>query len=428
MQKRKMQKDPNTNPHPADGQTSLGTPLQQSEDRFRVLVEGIRDYAFFMLDVDGRVTTWNLGAERIKGYKASEIIGKHFSCFYSEQEILSGKPQLMLDVAIRDGQFEEEGWRLRKDGSRFWANIVITALRNDSGKLIGFRKVTRDITEKMQIYEALRKANEELGKEIVEKKEAQRKLQESERSLRLLSGHLLRTQDEERRRIGRDLHDTIGQWLAVLKMKLDSLQSTIAPPGNQFSQSIGECSSMAEECMKEVRTLSYLLYPPMLEELGLKSAIPWCLEGFTHRSGIKTTFEISSGLPRLSRDVELAIFRVLQESLTNVHRHSGSPHAHIRVMMGDGLVSLEVIDDGKGIPREVLAESTKEDIGALGVGLRGMTERVRQLGGRLELSSNENGTTLRAMIPCVESATTEDVLESRATPQIQPPRKAGMRA
>jgi PAS domain S-box-containing protein len=427
MPKRKMQKDLNPNPHPPDGQASFGASLQQSEDRFRMLVEGIRDYAFFMLDSNGCITTWNIGAERIKGYKASEILGKHFSCFYSEQEILSGKPQHMLEVAIRDGQFEEEGWRLRKDGSRFWASVVITALRNDAGKLIGFSKVTRDITEKMQIYEELRKANEELGQEIVEKKEAQRKLQESERSLRLLSSHLLRTQDEERRRIGRDLHDTIGQWLAVLKMKLDSLQATIATPENQFSQRIGECSGMADECMKEVRTLSYLLYPPMLEELGLKSAVPWCLEGFTQRSGIKTTFEISPGLPRLSRDVELAIFRVLQESLTNVHRHSGSPHAHVRVLMGKGFVSLEVIDEGKGIPREVLAESTKEDIGALGVGLRGMTERARQLGGRLELSSNENGTTLRAMIPCAEpvSTSTED---APAPQQIQPPKKAVTRA
>jgi signal transduction histidine kinase len=182
---------------------------------------------------------------------------------------------------------------------------------------------------------------------------------------------------------------------------------------------------MAEECMKEVRTLSYLLYPPMLEELGLKSAIPWCLEGFTQRSGIKTTFEISSGLPRLSRDVELAIFRVLQESLTNVHRHSGSPHAHIRLLMCEGFVSLAVIDEGKGISSEVLAQSTKEDIGTLGVGLRGMTERVRQLGGHLELSSDENGTTLRAMIPCAERVSAEDPPPSQ---QVQSSKKAGTRA
>lgn len=381
----------------------------RKEDRLRLLLEGIRDHAIFMLDVNGCISTWNAGAERIKGYKASEIIGKHFSCFYPEQDILSGKPQKELEIVARDGRWEEEGWRIRKDGSKFWARVVITALRDDAGNLIGFGKVTRDITEKRQTNDALDKANAELDEQIVERDEIQRKLQHSERSLRKLSSHLLRTQDEERRRIGRDLHDSIGQWLAVLKMKLDSIKSAPELPAEQIREYINECSSMIEECIKEVRTISYLLYPPMLEEMGLKSAIPWYLDGFMQRSGIKTTFEIAPDLPRLSRDIELAIFRVLQESLTNVHRHSGSTEAHVSVQMGDGLVSLEVTDHGKGIPSEILDESTRGSVAAVGVGLRGMNERVRQLGGRLELASNESGTVLRALIPCAESALKEDV-------------------
>jgi signal transduction histidine kinase len=136
----------------------------------------------------------------------------------------------------------------------------------------------------------------------------------------------------------------------------------------------------------------------MLEEMGLRSAIPWYLEGFAKRSGVKITFEIGADIARLSRDVELAFFRVLQESLTNVHRHSDSQTAEVRVIAKEGLVALEVSDKGKGIPAGVL-ESSRDTVGALGVGLRGMTERMRQLGGNLELFSSGTGTTVRATMP-----------------------------
>ena len=150
----------------------------------------------------------------------------------------------------------------------------MTAVRDTSGELLGFGKVTRDVTERMQAQEALRK-------EMAEKAKAQWKLSESEESLRRLSIHLLRTQDEERRRIGRELHDTLGQYLIALKMKLDSLVSEEPNPRTRISIELAQCSTWIAECVKEVRTISYLLYPPMLEERGLKSAIPWYLDGFT---------------------------------------------------------------------------------------------------------------------------------------------------
>ena len=185
--------------------------LRHSEERFRLMVEAVRDYAIFMLDTEGRVTTWNVGAERIKGYRASEIIGRHFSCFYPDEDIRSNKPQLGLEEAAREGRFETEGWRLRKDGSKFWAVVIITAIRDAAGNLLGFGKVTRDFTDRMLADKALH--------------ESRSRLQESEKSLRELSLHLLRTQDEERRRIGRELHDSLGQTLSFMKMKLDSLKS-----------------------------------------------------------------------------------------------------------------------------------------------------------------------------------------------------------
>jgi PAS domain S-box-containing protein len=365
---------------------------QESEERFRLLIEGVQDYAIFMLDPDGRVRNWNSGAKRIKGYDSAEIIGKHFSCFYPEEDLRNGKPAWELEVAAKEGRFEDEGWRLRKDGSRFWANVIITAIRDDGGKLIGFGKVTRDFTERMQMERTLQE-------EVAQRREAELHLQNSEKSLRELSLHLLRTQDEERRRIGRDLHDSLGQCLTALKIKLDVLASPTGRKNDEAASEIAECVRLAEESLKEVRTISYLMYPPMLEEMGLESAIRWYVDGFSARSGINTTFEVDNDLGRLQRDVELALFRVLQESLTNVHRHSGSQTAHIRLLKSKGTVTLEVTDTGKGIPSGLLEQSGQDWTGALGVGLRGMNERMRQLGGWLEVVSTEGGTTVSAMVP-----------------------------
>ena len=354
--------------------------LRRSEERSRLFIDAVQDYAIFMLDPDGGVSTWNTGAERIKGYKANEIIGQHFSRFYPEEDVRAGKPAWELEVATKEGRFEDEGWRLRKDGSRFWANVIITPVKDRAGRLLGFSKVTRDVTERMIAQKSL--------------EESRQKLQSSENSLRDLSFHLLRTQDEERRRIGREIHDSLGQSLSVLKMKLDAMSSS--SPTTQESL---ECANVVEECVKEVRTISYLLYPPMLEEMGLQSAIPWYLEGFSKRSGIQTTFHAPEDFGRLSRDAELVLFRVLQESLTNVQRHSGSNTADIRISQTDNVVTLQVTDMGKGLPQSVLEQSGRDWMGSLGVGLRGMSERLRQLGGALEMSSSENGTQVRATVP-----------------------------
>ena len=367
--------------------------LHVSEQRFRALVEAAQDYAIFMLDPDGRVSTWNIGAQRIKGYEPSEIIGQHFSRFYPEEDIRAGKPQRKLEVATRDGRIEDEGWRLRKDGSRFWANVIITALKDEHGRLLGFSKITRDFTERMQAEKALR--------------DSQEKLQESEKSLRELSLHLLRTQDQERRRIGRDLHDTLGQYLTALKIRLDAFRSTVARNQVPDLAEVSECSELTNDAIKEVRTISYLMYPPLLDELGLQSAIPWYVEGFTHRSGIETTFDASPQFPRLTQEVELGLFRVLQESLTNVHRHSGSPTARVRLFTTDNSVVLEISDQGKGAKLQSF-NSAAPGGKPLGVGMRGMHDRIVQIGGTLELSSSEKGTTVSAIVPLSEALPARD--------------------
>jgi PAS domain S-box-containing protein len=366
--------------------------LAQSEERFRLLVEGVPDYAIYLLDRHGIVTTWNAGAERVKGYKPAEIIGKHFSTFFAEEDVRVGKPQQILDTAEREGRAEHEGWRIRKDGSRFWVNAVVTALRDKSGNLWGFSKITRDVTERMQQQDALQN-------EIKERRKAQEDLSKSEASLRTLSLNLLRTQDEERRRIGREMHDSLGQYLSALKMKLGTLRVRQPNLTTETSQELARCNELLEECVKEVRTISYLLYPPMLEEMGLKSAITWFLEGFTQRSDIKTELKVSADFDRVSRDVELALFRVIQESLNNIHKHSGSTQASIRLSRANGIITLEIRDYGKGLPQVVLEQSAMGSTGALGVGLRGMNERIRQLGGELRLNTAEPGTLVTATVP-----------------------------
>jgi two-component system NarL family sensor kinase len=179
-------------------------------------------------------------------------------------------------------------------------------------------------------------------------------------------------------------------------MKLDGM-NRIGNPQLALEES-AECAHIADQCIREMRTISYLLYPPMLEELGLKSAISWYLDGFTKRSAIKTSLEISADFQRLPVEVELAMFRVLQESLTNVHRHSGSKVAHIKLFVQDSYVTMEIRDQGKGLP-SIGQEPGEDWLGALGVGLRGMRERMTQMNGSLEVFSTPQGTTVRAMVP-----------------------------
>jgi len=368
-----------------------------SGDRFRLFVDAVKDYAIYTLDPEGYVTHWNQGAERIHGFTAAQIVGQHFSAFFTAADREDGKPEQELRIASREGRFEAEGWRVRQGGGQFWANVVLTAIKDEDGAVLGFAKVTRDFTERMRADESLRRSNAELAAEIKERKSAEAKLASSERSLRQLSLHLLHSQDEERRRIGRELHDSLGQYLAVLKISLDSMHALVKD--TPITQALDECLRLADESIKEVRTISYLLYPPMLEEVGLVSAIPWYLEGFSKRSKIQTTFDVDPEFGRLDRDVELSLFRVLQEGLTNVHRHSGSATAHVRLSLGPEQAFLEIQDRGKGIPREYLEKAGEDWVGSTGVGLRGMNERLRQLGGVIHISADENGTTVRASVP-----------------------------
>lgn len=221
---------------------------------------------------------------------------------------------------------------------------------------------------------------------------------EEEESLRRFSSSIIRRQEEERRHVGEDLLEILGQYLSVLNMKLDSMRPSLQAREGAAEEEFETCLHLVDESIKEVRALSYLLYPPLLEEAGLSSAIPWFLSEFTKRSGIRTELFISPGFRRLSNDADVALFRILQEALSNVQRHSGSATAEVHLRANGDSVALVVRDAGKGLPAELL-HPNHSGLARTGMGIRSMTERTRILGGRFEMASSEKGVTITATIP-----------------------------
>jgi signal transduction histidine kinase len=214
-----------------------------------------------------------------------------------------------------------------------------------------------------------------------------------------LSGKLLRAQDDERRHIARELHDSLGQYLSVLGMNAGTLARTVQGLSNEERRMFAEMNDLVEQCSRELRTVSYLMHPPMLDEVGLVPALQWYANGFTERSGIPVEMEAPPKMRALPTEVEMTFYRISQEALTNVYRHSRSATATIRLRQEDEGIALEVADRGTGIDVSLLDGSASNNGGAKGVGIRGMRERMRELGGTLEVASNKGGTVIRAYVP-----------------------------
>lgn len=258
--------------------------------------------------------------------------------------------------------------------------------------------------------ERLRNAQGELEDRVAERTA---ELDTANQTLRRLSARLLQLQDEERRRIARELHDSVGQMLAALSMNLAGVRADIDLL-TKTTAVLTDSEDLVREMSKEVRTISHLLHPPLLDEAGLASALRWYVDGFAQRSKIEVDLDCPNDFGRLPRIVETAAFRLVQECLTNIHRHSGSPTAKIRLRHSDHQVTVEIEDKGKGIPADKLEEMAS--IGIPGVGITGMRERVRQLGGTLDIGSSGSGTTVRAHLPVSETPPSEDVTEMPETP------------
>jgi PAS domain S-box-containing protein len=321
--------------------------------------------AIFVGDSDEKIAYWNKGAERLYGWARAEAIGR------SPHELLRSEfPIPFEEIARRrqEGDWQGELVHTRRDGTKVTVASRWTALKDAHNNLTGWFQINTDITK--------RKAAEE--------------------STRQLSAQLLRTQDEERRRLARELHDSAGQILAALAMNLGQLQASIEPNA-RAAQLLADSERLLKDVISELRTISHLLHPPLLDEVGLPSALQWYIDGFAKRSGIDAKLQLTPNLGRLPSDFEITIFRIVQECLTNVHRHSGSATAEVRLAQSDGHLRIEIRDQGKGMPVEKrLSLSTA---GPMGVGLRGMRERVTQLGGTLDVRSSDSGTAITALLP-----------------------------
>lgn len=373
--------------------------LDQKSDLLNLL-----PMAAYVVRADGVVIWYNARAAELWGRKPAigdtdeRFCGAHTLYHPDGSHMAHCDTPVALALSTGISVHEEEVIIQRPDGSRVHVSVHIDPIRNATdGRIIGVVNFFNDMTERKRQEAEREHLLQEAQTRSTELQEARHELEskigQRTIALRHLSSKLIHVQDEERRRIARELHDSIGQYLAALAMSLSQLEK-----GNpsKFPEMLTECRQLLDRCTKETRTLSYLLHPPLLDESGLASAATNYVEEFSRRSKIET--EISFDLPyRLPVDTEILLFRVLQESLTNIHRHSGSGRAKIRAGIEGETVYLEIRDYGRGIPQEVL-ESFKISGSGVGVGLAGIRERLREVDGKLDISSSIEGTVLRVSL------------------------------
>jgi PAS domain S-box-containing protein len=379
--------------------------LRESElaDLLENAVEGVQQ-----VGPDQKIRWANKALLKLLGYTAEEYVDHGLAGFHAQRHTFDE----FWEKLMRHEDLYDFPAELRcKDGSVKQVLIHSNGLW-ESGQFVHTRCFVRDVTEQKRMEEALILAHEELEVRIQERtaevdeknlqimKQAEI-LELTNQGLRDLSARLLQVQDEERRRIARDLHDSTGQALALLSMNLSALETEARKFNTDLANMVSENLELAKQVSTELRTISYLLHPPLLDEMGLGSALGWYIDGFAKRSGIEVSLEVPDNLGRLSQPLELAIFRVVQECLTNIHRHSESPTASIRLHQSSGKAILEIRDAGKGIGPEKLSKIVSS--GASGVGLRGMRERIKNFEGELEILSGEKGTHIRVFIPLVDS-------------------------
>jgi PAS domain S-box-containing protein len=458
------------------------------------------DDAIVSKSLDGIITSWNRGAERLFGYSAKEAIGQHIKLIVPHDR--QHEEATILERLGRGEPVEHfETVRVRKDGTTLYVSLSISPVRDTAGRVVGASKVARDVTERKrveravgeqarlldlsfdaifvrdpvdritywnngarQLYgytseealgrvshdllrtkfpEALDRITERLNRDgrwtgelihkrkddsqlvvasrwaldqrdhgnsyslletnsdITQQKESEKALQESE-----LAARLLRLQDEEKRRIARELHDGVGQLLAAMSMNVSKVKDERSRLSPDAARCVEENSNMIEQISSDIRTMSYLFHPPLLDELGLESALKWYVEGFAERSKIAANLELPVDLGRLSKDQEMCLFRLVQECLTNIHRHSGSSTALVKLWRTPGEIRMEVSDEGRGIDQEIQSKVASGK--SAGVGLRGMRERVKQFDGTLEIHSNGMGASILVTLPLTEETVSPD--------------------
>jgi PAS domain S-box-containing protein len=374
--------------------------LRRSEHIYRTIGESI-DYGIWICDGEGRNTYASPSLLKLVG-----LTQEQFSQFGWRQVLPPEDADTAMTAwrdCVRRGCPWEHEFRLRT-AQGGWRYVLVRGgpVRDAAGKVLHWAGIALDIQDRKESEVAL-------GARVAERTEA---LQRVTEELRRLSGTLLQTQDEERRRIARELHDGVGQLLAAMSMNISGVeleQNRLSPAGQD---ALRQTTQLVEQASQEIRTMSHLLHPPLLDEVGLESALQWYISGFAERSKIEVSIQSTQGFGSgLPRDLALALFRIIQECLTNVHRHSGSRTAQVEIERSAHEISVEVRDQGKGIAPE-LQSRIASGVG-VGVGLRGMQERTRQFDGHLEVDSSPGDTRIRAVLPIQqEGALSSDARES----------------
>lgn len=341
---------------------------------------------------DGKILWANQALLKLLGYSSQEYLGRNLKEFHVHSAVFNDFWQRLMR---REELYDFPAELRCKDGTIKSVLIHSNGLWENE-HFVHTRCFIRDVTEKKRMEEALRESESRLRSA---KEQLQSLVEERTAALRQLSAKVLSLQDLERRRLARELHDSLGQYLVGLKLNIDVLRQ--APENADMWE---HSDQLLDRCITEVRTLSYLLHPPMMDEAGLVSAAQWYVEGFGQRSGLKVSLDSPEDLGRLPDTVEVSLFRVLQEGLTNVHRHSRASKAEVQLIREPEHLVLQVRDNGRGIPPEMLSRFHETGLG-MGVGLTGMRERVRELGGNLELNSSTSGTILRVRVPIVQART-----------------------
>jgi len=333
-------------------------------------------------------TSPNQEKQRVDSRRPDDALGEHEAALHAPEA-----------SAQTQAEVEQLMVRLREANER----LIVTAMHAQDLSEEAHLEATQAKIELDDLIRRLRDANERLAASTMHAHTLAVEAKEREEAYRRLSGRLLELQDEERRRIADDLHDSMGQRLAALVMNLDLLQSDEQVLSPRSRRALVEGRSLAEQCVQDVRTLAYVLYPPLFDEIGLVKAVRWYVDGFVKRSRIHVVLSMDE-IGRLPRPVEMALFRIVQESLTNVHRHASASVASIRLATTGETVMLDIQDLGHGLRQDPTKQIDALVPETLGVGIQGMRERIRQLAGTFDVEFTDKGTTVRVTVPLGKAA------------------------
>lgn len=392
---------------PLDPNEELRHRLERESRLFNSTLSSITDFAY-IFDRAGRFIYMNQALLDLWGLKLEDAVGKNFHELHYPPALADRLQSQIQQVFDTKEGIKDETPYTSPTGAGGYYEYIFRPVFDDQGEVEAVAGSTRDITDRKRMEEELRESHERyrvlaetlenqvrVRTEEIEKRNSEAAAQSEH--LRHLSVRLMEMQDQERRHIARELHDSAGQTIALLLINLTRLQARIKIGDADLRELANEARICAEDLNREIRTTSYLLHPPLLDELGLRAALSWYTEGLKERAGIEVELKLDPAFVRPSRDIELTIFRIVQECLTNIHHHSGGKMAWIRIDRNASNVVVEVRDAGRGMAAENL---DRIKAAGLGVGLRGIRERLRQFSGTLQIESQPGvGTTIVATLP-----------------------------